>query len=93
VNNPCESWGMMHRRGRCRPLCSFAMPCSDLTVLVGTLPYQLLASEPDRKQRSASARTGQDLTPMPPDPIGLAGGLSAYGFAGGDPVNYQIPLG
>jgi RHS repeat-associated protein len=27
------------------------------------------------------------------DPIGLAGGLNAYGFANGDPVNYSDPFG
>lgn len=27
------------------------------------------------------------------DPIGLAGGLNAYGFAGGDPVNFSDPYG
>jgi RHS repeat-associated protein len=27
------------------------------------------------------------------DPIGLAGGLNLYGFAGGDPVNFSDPLG
>ena len=27
------------------------------------------------------------------DPIGLAGGLNQYGFAAGDPVNYQDPFG
>jgi RHS repeat-associated protein len=27
------------------------------------------------------------------DPIGLAGGLNAYGFAGGDPINYDDPFG
>ncbi len=27
------------------------------------------------------------------DPIGLAGGLNLYGFAGGDPINYQDPFG
>jgi RHS repeat-associated protein len=27
------------------------------------------------------------------DPIGLAGGLSAYGFAGGDPVSFVDPFG
>jgi RHS repeat-associated protein len=27
------------------------------------------------------------------DPIGLAGGISAYGFAQGDPVNYSDPFG
>jgi RHS repeat-associated protein len=28
-----------------------------------------------------------------PDPIGLAGGLNAYGFAAGDPVSYADPYG
>ena len=27
------------------------------------------------------------------DPIGLAGGLNPYGYANGDPVNYQDPFG
>lgn len=27
------------------------------------------------------------------DPIGLAGGLNAYGFANGDPVNFSDPFG
>ncbi len=27
------------------------------------------------------------------DPIGLAGGLNAYGFAAGDPINYSDPFG
>jgi RHS repeat-associated protein len=27
------------------------------------------------------------------DPIGLAGGLNTYGFAGGDPVNFSDPFG
>jgi RHS repeat-associated protein len=27
------------------------------------------------------------------DPIGIAGGLNVYGFAGGDPVNYSDPYG
>jgi RHS repeat-associated protein len=27
------------------------------------------------------------------DPLGLAGGLNAYGFAGGDPVNFGDPFG
>ncbi len=28
-----------------------------------------------------------------PDPIGIAGGLNSYGYAGGDPVNYSDPFG
>ena len=28
-----------------------------------------------------------------PDPIGLAGGLNAYGYAAGDPVNFRDPFG
>jgi RHS repeat-associated protein len=27
------------------------------------------------------------------DPIGLAGGLNLYGYAGGDPVNFSDPFG
>jgi hypothetical protein len=27
------------------------------------------------------------------DPIGLAGGLNVYGFAGGDPINFSDPFG
>jgi uncharacterized protein RhaS with RHS repeats len=27
------------------------------------------------------------------DPIGIAGGLNVYGFAGGDPVSYSDPYG
>lgn len=27
------------------------------------------------------------------DPIGLAGGLNLYGFAGGDPINFWDPFG
>lgn len=30
---------------------------------------------------------------MQQDPIGLAGGLNLYGFAGGDPVNFSDPFG
>src|SRR5690606_20379020 len=27
------------------------------------------------------------------DPIGIAGGINLYGFAGGDPVNHRDPFG
>ncbi len=30
---------------------------------------------------------------LPEDPIGLAGGLNLYGFAGADPVNFSDPFG
>jgi len=29
----------------------------------------------------------------PGSPIGLAGGINLYGFAGGDPVNFSDPFG
>ena len=31
--------------------------------------------------------------PTQEDPIGVAGGLNLYGYAGGDPVNFSDPLG
>ncbi|HEX6912219.1 MAG TPA: RHS repeat-associated core domain-containing protein [Longimicrobium sp.] len=42
------------------------------------------------RNRSYNPQTGQ-FTQM--DPIGLAGGLNAYGFAAGDPVSYSDPYG
>ena len=41
----------------------------------------------DRKYDPAPGRFTQE------DPIGLAGGLNLYGFAGGDPVNFSDPFG
>ncbi len=42
------------------------------------------------RNRYYDPQTGQ-FTQM--DPIGLAGGLNAYGFAAGDPVSYSDPYG
>ncbi len=42
------------------------------------------------RNRYYNPQTGQ-FTQM--DPIGLAGGLNAYGFAAGDPVTYSDPYG
>jgi RHS repeat-associated protein len=43
-----------------------------------------------RRNRVYDPSTGQFTQE---DPIGLAGGLNAYGFAAGDPVNYSDPMG
>ncbi|HEX6373279.1 MAG TPA: RHS repeat-associated core domain-containing protein [Longimicrobium sp.] len=43
-----------------------------------------------RRNRYYDPATGQFTQP---DPIGLAGGLNAYGFAAGDPVSYDDPYG
>ncbi len=43
-----------------------------------------------RRAREYDPQTGRFTQE---DPLGLAGGLNAYGFAGGDPVNYDDPFG
>jgi RHS repeat-associated protein len=43
-----------------------------------------------RRNRMYDPSTGQFTQE---DPIGLAGGMNAYGFAGGDPVNFSDPFG
>ncbi|HEX5871272.1 MAG TPA: RHS repeat-associated core domain-containing protein, partial [Longimicrobium sp.] len=43
-----------------------------------------------KRNRYYDPKTGQFTQP---DPIGLAGGLNAYGFADGDPVTYSDPYG
>jgi RHS repeat-associated protein len=43
-----------------------------------------------RRNRYYDAATGRFTQE---DPIGLAGGLNLYGFAGGDPVNHADPFG
>ena len=43
-----------------------------------------------RRNRYYDANTGRFTQE---DPVGLAGGLNAYGFAQGDPVNYSDPYG
>jgi hypothetical protein len=42
------------------------------------------------RNRYYDPKTGQFTQP---DPIGLAGGLNAFGFANGDPVSYSDPYG
>ena len=42
------------------------------------------------RNRYCDANTGRFTQE---DPIGLAGGLNLYGFAGGDPVNFTDPFG
>ena len=44
----------------------------------------------DMRNRVYDSRTGRFTQE---DPIGLAGGIHLYGFAGGDPVNFSDPLG
>ena len=44
----------------------------------------------DRRNRSYDPMTGRFTQE---DPIGLAGGMNVYGFAGGDPVNFSDPSG
>lgn len=43
-----------------------------------------------RRYRFTSSATGRFTQP---DPIGLAGGLNLYGYAGGDPINFSDPFG
>ncbi|MCG8470039.1 MAG: lipid II-degrading bacteriocin, partial [Gemmatimonadetes bacterium] len=43
-----------------------------------------------RRNRYYDPNTGQFTQE---DPIGLAGGLNLYGFAGGDPINFSDPFG
>ena len=43
-----------------------------------------------RRNRYYDPQSGRFTTP---DPIGVGGGLNAYGFAGGDPVSYSDPFG
>jgi RHS repeat-associated protein len=44
----------------------------------------------DMRNRQYDPKTGRFTQE---DPIGLAGGMNLYGFAGGDPVNYDDPFG
>jgi RHS repeat-associated protein len=43
-----------------------------------------------RRNRTYDPASGQFTQE---DPIGLAGGLNLYGFAGGDPINFSDPFG
>jgi RHS repeat-associated protein len=65
-----------------------------------TSPYEwfgsVIAEQADasglmyRRNRYYNPQTGRFTQE---DPIGLAGGLNLYGFAGGDPVNFSDPFG
>jgi RHS repeat-associated protein len=59
---------------------------------IGTLPQEKTDQSQTqyRRARSYDPQTGRFTQE---DPIGLAGGINAYGFAHGDPVNYADPFG
>jgi RHS repeat-associated protein len=57
------------------------------SLLTGQLDASGLSYRRNRYYDSQSGRFTQE------DPIGLAGGLNLYGFAGGDPVNFSDPFG
>jgi RHS repeat-associated protein len=82
--------------------------CVNLSWPLGWLAYALARFVPtfwhgtltEDKQDAAGTyyRRNRYYDPMSgrftqPDPIGLAGGLNAYGFADGDPVSYSDPSG
>ncbi len=54
---------------------------------------RLLAWHPARRQ-AGRLRLSLHAEPLSQeDPVGLAGGLNAYGFAAGDPINFGDPFG
>jgi RHS repeat-associated protein len=71
-------------------------PYARMTAPKGVWHGSLLEDKQDaggtlyRRNRYYDPRTGRFTQE---DPIGLAGGLNLYGFAGGDPVNYADPFG
>jgi RHS repeat-associated protein len=67
-------------------------PFQYLGVWWGTLAVgkQDQSGQSYRRNRYYDGLTGQFTQE---DPLGLGGGINAYGFAGGDPVNYDDPFG
>ena len=95
---PCETTAQSETR------CTYPMAWTGLWSANGvTNPGQLKAwngslLEDKREGNGLSFRRNRYLDPAngrftQPDPIGLAGGLNSYGFAGGDPVNFADPFG
>jgi RHS repeat-associated protein len=77
---------------------TYFAPAYGWATLIDTLTFAgtLLTSKSDRsgllfrRNRYYDPATGR-FTQQ--DPIGLAGGLNLYGYAGGDPVNFSDPFG
>jgi RHS repeat-associated protein len=65
----------------------FAPPTFQGTLLTDKADHTGQLFRRNRYYDPATGRFTQE------DPIGLAGGLNAYGFAGGDPVNFSDPFG
>jgi RHS repeat-associated protein len=68
-------------------------PYAGLTITwIGNLPANgaNTTGQLYRRNRYYDAASGRFTQE---DPIGLAGGLNLYGFAGGDPVNFSDPFG
>jgi RHS repeat-associated protein len=95
---PCETTAQSETR------CTYAMAWTGLWAVNGVgNPGQLFAwngslLEDKREGNGLSFRRNRYLDPAngrftQPDPIGLAGGLNSYGFAGGDPDNFADPFG
>jgi RHS repeat-associated protein len=68
------------------------IPAFGVTSWLGTQPEEKLdqAQTQYRRARAYDPQTGRFTQE---DPIGLAGGINAYGFVNGDPVNYADPFG
>jgi RHS repeat-associated protein len=72
------------------------LPYLGVSVPQGSWQGSLLTDKSDaagtkyRRNRYYDTQSGRFTQE---DPIGLAGGLNAYGFAGGDPINFSDPFG
>jgi RHS repeat-associated protein len=85
--------------GRCVAVsypAAYWMPAFRTGIIPSAFHGSLLVDKADasgqlyRRNRYYDPATGRFTQE---DPIGLAGGLNVYGFAGGDPVNFSDPLG